>query len=111
MAKWQHRDEGKKISKSVVASKSTKELVEAKKFLKGLLDLRKSEKLTKTYIEGTKNAIEYNERDKVFVDFRFDGTATGRLSCAAYNAQKALGVSFHTLPRSLYSMAFLVPSI
>ena len=99
MGKWQHRDEGKKVSKSVVASKTTEDLVEAKKFLKGLLDLRKSEKLTKTYIDGTKNAIAYNERNKVFVDFRFDGTATGRLSCAAYNAQKAMGVSFHTLPR------------
>ena len=99
MSKWQHRDEGKRISKSVVASKTKAELVEAKKFLKGLLDLRKSEKLTKTYIEGTKNAIAYNEKNKVFVDFRFDGTATGRLSCAAYNAQKAMGVSFHTLPR------------
>ena len=99
MGKWQYRDEGKKISKSVIASKTTEDLVEAKKFLKGLLDLRKSEKLTKTYIDGTKNAIEYNERNKVFVDFRFDGTSTGRLSCAAYNAQRAMGVSFHTLPR------------
>jgi len=99
VGKWQHRDEGKRISKSVVANKTREELVEAKKFLKGLLDLRKSEKLTKTYIEGTKNAIAYNEEDKVFVDFRFDGTATGRLSCAAYNAQKTMGVSFHTLPR------------
>ena len=99
MGKWQHRDEGKKISKSVIASKTTEELQESKKFLTGLLDLRKSEKLTKTYIDGTRNAIDYNERSKVFVDFRFDGTATGRLSCAAYNAQKAMGVSFHTLPR------------
>ena len=63
MAKWQHRDEGKKISKSVIASKTTAELLESKKFLKGLLDLRKSEKLTKTYIDGTKNALKYNERD------------------------------------------------
>ena len=99
MGKWQHRDEGKKISKSVIASKSTEELQDAKKFLKGLLNLRKSEKLTKTYIEGTKNATKYNERNKIFVDFRFDGTATGRLSCASYNARKAMGVSFHTLPR------------
>lgn len=99
MGKWQHREEGKRISKSVIASKTTEDLQEAKKFLKGLLGLRKSEKLTKTYIDGTKNAIAYNERDKVFVDFRFDGTATGRLSCAAYTAQKAMGVSFHTLPR------------
>lgn len=99
MANWKYRDEGKKISKSVIASKSTPELTDAKKFLKGLLELRKSEKLTKTYIDGTKNAIAYTERDKVFVDFRFDGTSTGRLSCASYNAQKAMGVSFHTLPR------------
>tara|TARA_R110001583_G_scaffold73623_6_gene204799 strand:+ start:14592 stop:15677 length:1086 start_codon:yes stop_codon:yes gene_type:complete len=99
VGKWQHRDEGKKISKSVVKAKTTKELKEAKKFLKGLLALRKSEKLAKTYIQGTRKAIEYNEKNKVFVDFRFDGTTTGRLSCAAYNAQKAMGVSFHTLPR------------
>lgn len=99
MSKWKHREEGKKISKSVIASKNTGDLQNAQRFLKGLLDLRKSEKLTKTYIEGTKKAIEYNGVDKVFVDFRFDGTATGRLSCAAYNAQKAMGVSFHTLPR------------
>jgi len=33
------------------------------------------------------------------VDYRFDGTATGRLSCAAYSAKKTMGVSFHTLPR------------
>jgi len=97
--KWNHRDEGKKISKSVIASKSTKHLKDSKKFLKGLLDLRKSEKLAKTYIQGTRKAIEYNDTNKVFVDFRFDGTSTGRLSCAAYNAQKAMGVSFHTLPR------------
>lgn len=99
MSKWQHRDEGKKVSKSVISSKTTEQLQESKKFLKGLLDLRKSEKLAKTYIQGTKKAIAYNERDKVYVDFRFDGTTTGRLSCAAYNAKKAMGVSFHTLPR------------
>jgi len=99
VSKWQHRDEGKKISKSVIASKSIEDLLEAKKFLKGLLNLRKSEKITKTYIKGTKKAIAYNKKNKIYVDFRFDGTTTGRLSCAAYNAQEAMGVSFHTLPR------------
>lgn len=99
MSKWQYREEGKKISKSVVADKTTEDLLNTRKFLRGLLDLRKSEKLAKTYIHGTKKAIEYNEKDKIYVDFRFDGTATGRLSCASYNAQKAMGVSFHTLPR------------
>ena len=100
MSKWKHRDEGKQISKRVVASKSTEELLDSKKFLKGLLGLRKSEKLAKTYIQGTKKAIEYNGKNKIFVDFRFDGTSTGRLSCASYNAKKAMGVSFHTLPRT-----------
>lgn len=99
MSKWKHRDEGKRISKSVIASKSTEDLRNARRFVKGLLDLRKSEKLTKTYIEGTKKAIEYNGKNRVYCDFRFDGTSTGRLSCAAYNAQQAMGVSFHTLPR------------
>lgn len=99
MAKWKHRDEGKKISKAVIAEKSTEDLLEAKRFLDGLLDLRKSEKLNKTYIEGTKKAIKYNQHDKIYVDFRFDGTATGRLSCASYNADEPMGVSFHTLPR------------
>jgi DNA polymerase I-like protein with 3'-5' exonuclease and polymerase domains len=98
-AKWQHRDEGKKISKSVIKSKSTKELKEASEFISGLLDLRKAEKLQKTYIQGTEKALDYNESKKLYVDYRLDGTATGRLSCAAYNAQKAMGVSFHTLPR------------
>ena len=99
MGKWNHRDEGKTISKSVLAGKSLEDLRAAKGFISGLLDLRKSEKLSKTYIEGTKKAIAYNETNKVFLDFRFDGTSTGRLSCASYNAQRAMGVSFHTLPR------------
>ena len=100
MGKWDYRDEGKRISQSVVKEKSTEQLRSAQKFLSGLLNLRKSQKLEKTYILGTKKAIAYNETPKVFVDYRFDGTATGRLSCAAYTAKKPMGVSFHTLPRS-----------
>ena len=99
MAKWNHRDEGKRVSASVVQAKSTEELLEARGFIKGLLKLRKSEKLEKTYIHGTSNALKYNQNGRVFVDYRLDGTATGRLSCAAYTAKKAMGVSFHTLPR------------
>ena len=98
-AKWQHRDEGKKISKSVIRSKTTEELRTASSFITGLLDLRKAEKLQKTYIKGTRTALEYNDSKRLYVDYRLDGTATGRLSCAAYNAQKPMGVSFHTLPR------------
>jgi DNA polymerase-1 len=98
-AKWKHRDEGKKVSKRVIASKSTEDLLKASKFISSLLDLRKVQKLQKTYISGTKNALDYTEGNKVYVDYRLDGTATGRLSCASYNAQKPMGVSFHTLPR------------
>ena len=98
-AKWQHRNDGKKISKSVIKAQSTEELRTAAKFITDLLKLRKAEKLQKTYIQGTKKALDYNESKKLYVDYRLDGTATGRLSCAAYNAQKPMGVSFHTLPR------------
>lgn len=99
-SKWQHRDESKKISKSVVKSKTTEELRHAYKFITQLLDLRKAEKLQKTYIHGTRKALAYTEGSNLYVDYRLDGTATGRLSCASYNAQKPMGVSFHTLPRS-----------
>ena len=98
-AKWKHRDEGKKISKGVIRSKSTAELKTASKFINDILGLRKAEKLQKTYIHGTRNALEYNDSGRLYVDYRLDGTATGRLSCAAYNAQKPMGVSYHTLPR------------
>lgn len=99
MGKWDHRDEGKRISQSVLQDKSTEDLKVARAFIKGMLNLRKSQKLEKTYILGTKKAIKYNETSRVFVDYRFDGTATGRLSCAAYTAKEPMGVSFHTLPR------------
>ena len=102
MAKnWKYREEGKKISASVVQSKSTEELVQAKEFIETLLDLRKMEKLHKTYIKGTSKALEYNQKDKVYMSFNLDGTATGRLSCTGYTGNKRnnMGISFHTLPR------------
>lgn len=103
MGKWDHREQGRIISKAVIKEKQTDDLIEAHKFIKKFLDLRKSSKLAKTYIEGTKSAIAKNGEPKVFVEYRFDGTATGRLSCAAYKAGRkkkdSMGVSFHTLPR------------
>ena len=54
MGKWNYRDESKKISQSVLREKTTEELKEAKKFINGLLSLKKAEKLHKTYINGTK---------------------------------------------------------
>lgn len=99
MSKWKYRAEGKRISQAVLKEKTTKELLTTRRFIKGLMDLRKSQKLSTTYITGTKKAMAYNGEDKVYMDFRFDGTVTGRLSCAAYTAKKAMGISFHTLPR------------
>ena len=99
MSKWKYRDEGKMISKSVVAEKTTEDLLASRDFISDLLGLRKTQKLEKTYINGTLKALEYTQTDNIYVDYRFDGTATGRLSCAMYSAEKPMGVSFHTLPR------------
>ena len=99
MSKWKHRDEGKKISKWRISQLTTAALKEAKSFVKELLELRKSEKLYRTYIQGVRKATENNGCDKIYVDYKLDGTITGRLSCAAYTAKKSKGVSFHTLPR------------
>jgi DNA polymerase-1 len=98
---WKYREEGKKISESVIQSKSMEELVQARNFIERLLELRKMEKLHKTYIKGTSKAIEYNESNDVYVSFNLDGTATGRLSCTGYTGNKGnnMGISFHTLPR------------
>ena len=103
MSKWKFRTESKNISESVLSQKSTEDLVESKDFLDKILSLRKLSKLEKTYINGTRAALDYNGVDKVFVDYRFDGTATGRLSCAMYAADQPMGVSFHTLPRGTES--------
>lgn len=98
---WKHREEGKKISESVIQSKDTEELIKARGFIETLLELRKMEKLYKTYIKGTTKAIEYNESNDVYVSFNLDGTTTGRLSCTGYSGNKgnSMGISFHTLPR------------
>ena len=98
---WKYREEGKKISASVIQSKDTAELIHAKEFIETLLELRKMEKLYKTYIQGTSKALEYNKRDSVFMSFNLDGTTTGRLSCTGYtgNNRNHMGISFHTLPR------------
>ena len=99
---WKYREEGKKVSASVIASKTTEELVQAKAFIETLLSLRKMEKLYKTYIKGTTKALEYNPGDSVYMSFNLDGTSTGRLSCNGYtgNNRNHMGISFHTLPRS-----------
>jgi len=86
----------KQISEDYVSKKSTQDLREAKDWLGSLLELRKVQKLYNTYVNGIKRAVDFNGTNKVYVDYRMDGTLTGRLSCASYSN---MGVSFHTLPR------------
>ena len=96
MARRNNKNLDKQISADYVSKKSTDELRDAKKWLGSLLELRKVQKLYKTYVNGIERAVEVNDTNKVYVDYRMDGTLTGRLSCASYSN---MGVSFHTLPR------------
>lgn len=99
MSKFDKRNEEKGIAEAVIADADVETLKSAKGFLEKLLEYRRIEKLKQTYIDGVSKAIAYNGVNKVFVDFRIDGTATGRLSCATSKAKENMGVSFHTLPR------------
>ena len=87
------------VAGSVIKGKTTEELKNAKQWLDSFIEWRSYTKLYKTYVTGLHNAIEYNGSDKVYCDYRLDGTVTGRLSCGMYSAEKPMGVSFHTLPR------------
>ena len=89
----------KEIALSVIGGKSTEDLLEIKEWMDKFLKWRSYSKLHKTYVTGLHNAIDYNGADKVYCDYRLDGTVTGRLSCGMYSAEKPMGVSFHTLPR------------
>tara|TARA_R110000737_G_scaffold36331_1_gene55700 strand:- start:1912 stop:3069 length:1158 start_codon:yes stop_codon:yes gene_type:complete len=104
MNKYQKKAKDEKISRAVIADKTTKSLRESKAFITDLLELRKSTKLSTTYVTGTRNAIKNNGHEKVYFDFRFDGTKTGRLSCGGSTRGKKKtdkqGVSFHTLPQT-----------
>lgn len=92
-------EQNKMICASVLAKKSTEELLRLNDFIDTFSNLRAQEKLNNTYIKNVKAALEYNKNSKIYVDYRIDGTATGRLSNAGYNDGEVMGVSFHTLPR------------
>jgi len=96
VARRNNKNLDKQISEDYISKKSTEDLREAKGWLDSLLELRKVQKLYNTYVNGIKRAVDFNGTDKVYVDYRMDGTLTGRLSCASYSN---MGVSFHTLPR------------
>lgn len=99
MNKYQEAAKHKKIAEAVIRDKSTEDLIEIQKFITNFLDMQKVGKLHTTYVNGTKKAIAFNEQDRVYFDFRFEGTVTGRLSCAGQKIKgDPMGLSFHTLP-------------
>ena len=70
-------------------------------FIRKLLSYKAAEKIHKTYLNGIKKAIDYNQEDRVYSSYNIGEVVTGRLSCSRYNAGRKhpKGVSFHTLPR------------
>lgn len=78
-----------------------------KKYLKGvefmdkMLEYKSASKIHRTYINGIKKALEYNEDGRIYSSYNIGEVVTGRLSCSKYSAgrTKPKGISFHTLPR------------
>lgn len=99
MGRKTEEEQNKKVSASVIAQKSDKDLLRTKEFIEKFLELRGLEKLYNTYIKTVSDALKYNNSNKIYVEYRLDGTATGRLSNAGFIAEEPMGVSFHTLPR------------
>lgn len=100
-----------KIAESVLSSISDGNLIEAKKFLDRLAEYKKLDKLYKTYIVGTEQALENTGNGKVYSTYNLAGAVTGRLSNSGINVVKGspkegkLGVSFHTLPKEKEDLA------
>jgi DNA polymerase-1 len=92
------------IARSVISEISDEKLIAAKNFFDNLFDHKRVTKLFNTYIEGVETALKNTQNGRMYVDYRIDGTVTGRLSNAGGNPKKGdkktkIGVSFHTLPR------------
>tara|TARA_R110000868_G_scaffold13711_3_gene63579 strand:- start:8316 stop:9395 length:1080 start_codon:yes stop_codon:yes gene_type:complete len=100
MNKFEKLEQDKNISRSVITSMQDDKLLNAREFIKKLMEFRKAKKLFDTYITGVNKAMDYNGSDRIYVEYRIDGTVTGRLSNAGYSAgANSKGISFHTLPR------------
>lgn len=98
MAYRKVRDED--VARHVIQSKSKEQLARVSKIIEALKKIRRYEKLLSSYVNSTENAINYNQENKVYFDYRLDGTVTGRLSCGAMETREGtMGVSFHTIPR------------
>ena len=62
-------DLDKSISEDIISKKSTPHLREAKKWLESLLEMRKAQKLYDTYVKGIRRATEFNESERVLINF------------------------------------------
>jgi len=74
---------------------------DAVEFIELLLKYKFRVKQHKTYVNGIRDAITYNEDGRVYSSYNFGTVVTGRLSCSTYTVgpKKKKGISFHTLPR------------
>ena len=76
----------------------------AREFITKLLAYKTLYKQYKTYVKGVELALENNENGRIYSQYNFATTVTGRLSCSKYSAGRkkteSKGVSFHTLPRT-----------
>lgn len=95
----QDKELDEQISKSVIQTMSYEQLEQVRNFIVDYQKYKKYDKLYSTYIKGAREALRYNENGRIYVDYRLEGTVTGRLSNAAYKAKEKMGMSFHTLPR------------
>ena len=78
-----------------------------------VLSNRELKKLFSAYIDTAKTIVETLGTDKLYCNYKFTGTVTGRLSCEAMQfGKEKLGVSMHTVPRNEeYNMRdVIVPS-
>jgi len=76
----------------------------AREFITKLLAYKTLSKQYKTYVKGVEAALENNGNGRIYSQYNFAATVTGRLSCSKYSAgrkkDQSKGVSFHTLPRT-----------
>ena len=77
----------------------------AKIFITKFLAYKTLSKQYKTYVKGVEAALENNGNGRIYSQYNFAATVTGRLSCSKYSAgrkkENSKGVSFHTLPRTV----------
>ncbi len=95
-------------------AKSTPKEILGAEFIDTYLEWKKRVKQRNDYVYGVAKALKYNQDGRIYSQYNFSVTKTGRLSNSSYNVKKLepgkkagsmvnrkynKGVSFHTLPR------------